>query len=747
VAATIPTVTGSNIEIYGDGPSSVIQVPGASLISSGNAIGLKLDGASYITIRDVCFDGNFANIAKGGGQIVVSTFGSGGAQVSSGANSAPAAGTVQTWTVNAAAVTAAAAYAANPFVILVGAEWVLVQSGAATTSWTVMRGFQTGTSPVPSTHANGSALTSTFTDGRYDAAIAMFGVYGPKNYLSNYAAGSIDLAGGYLTSRMPLFIQDCTDIVVSNCTVKNSITGGLVATGSSRDSCSGLRVEDCYFTNGYDNAVFPHGGVADVVVEGCEIYGMQYSGVGVTYSRRLTIVGNRIAYCGPSWSDSGGITLAGCDDALIAGNEISNTCAWGVGIEPTTENGITGGYGANPYPCHDVTISGNVIHDLVACGSEYPSGVALFGAEHCTVEGGEITRIAAYGVNLYDHALNCTIRGATIQHTGYNGVCNGASGLETGVWNTAIEGCKIRYTGQYGVLQYGGGRTVITDNTIEWTTESGIIIGAVAASLEGQDVRIERNTFNGIGWYGANPYNGIELGGATTGDFIAIRNNTFDNNDWLAMDSSGVATTSSTTFTDSLGPFVSGDTGNTIVIFDATGGVVLTTTMTYVSATQVTLTTAPTVTLATASYLIYRPLRFQYYRGVWGNSVTATVVMTGNLFRKMGLISWDALTSVSGSSTIVGNVDVGSASTPPAYPSQLYGIAPVLTGTATLAGGTIAVVNANVTANSIVRVSNKTDGGTPGALYISARSAGTSFTIKSTSGTDTSVVYWEVLAW
>lgn len=71
----------------------------------------------------------------------------------------------------------------------------------------------------------------------------------------------------------------------------------------------------------------------------------------------------------------------------------------------------------------------------------------------------------------------------------------------------------------------------------------------------------------------------------------------------------------------------------------------------------------------------------------------------------------------------------------------------VAVGTATLSAGSVTVSNANVTANSIIRVWNKTIGGTPGAYSISAKTAGTSFTIASSSGSDTSVVQWEVESW
>ena len=61
-------------------------------------------------------------------------------------------------------------------------------------------------------------------------------------------------------------------------------------------------------------------------------------------------------------------------------------------------------------------------------------------------------------------------------------------------------------------------------------------------------------------------------------------------------------------------------------------------------------------------------------------------------------------------------------------------------GTAVLAGGTLVVANTSVTANSRIQLTSQVDGGTPGFLRVSTRVVGTSFTILSSSATDTSTV-------
>ncbi len=66
-------------------------------------------------------------------------------------------------------------------------------------------------------------------------------------------------------------------------------------------------------------------------------------------------------------------------------------------------------------------------------------------------------------------------------------------------------------------------------------------------------------------------------------------------------------------------------------------------------------------------------------------------------------------------------------------------------GTATLVGGEVVVSTTKVTANSIIILTHQTTAGTAGFVKVSARSAGTSFTITSSSGTDTSIIGWLII--
>lgn len=66
-------------------------------------------------------------------------------------------------------------------------------------------------------------------------------------------------------------------------------------------------------------------------------------------------------------------------------------------------------------------------------------------------------------------------------------------------------------------------------------------------------------------------------------------------------------------------------------------------------------------------------------------------------------------------------------------------------GVATLVAGTVTVNTTAVTPNSRIQLTGQVDGGTPGFQRVSARVAGTSFTITSSNAADTSQVAWLIV--
>jgi hypothetical protein len=67
------------------------------------------------------------------------------------------------------------------------------------------------------------------------------------------------------------------------------------------------------------------------------------------------------------------------------------------------------------------------------------------------------------------------------------------------------------------------------------------------------------------------------------------------------------------------------------------------------------------------------------------------------------------------------------------------------TGTATLVAGAATVTLASVTANTRIWITIQTPGGTVGVPHVFSRIAGTSFTIHSSAGADTSTVAWQAI--
>lgn len=65
-------------------------------------------------------------------------------------------------------------------------------------------------------------------------------------------------------------------------------------------------------------------------------------------------------------------------------------------------------------------------------------------------------------------------------------------------------------------------------------------------------------------------------------------------------------------------------------------------------------------------------------------------------------------------------------------------------GTAVLVAGAVVVANTSVTATSRIFLTSQVDGGTPGFLRVSTRTAATSFTITSSNAADTSTVAYEI---
>lgn len=94
-----------------------------------------------------------------------------------------------------------------------------------------------------------------------------------------------------------------------------------------------------------------------------------------------------------------------------------------------------------------------------------------------------------------------------------------------------------------------------------------------------------------------------------------------------------------------------------------------------------------------------------------------------------------------GSLTVGGNLDIYNAG----RGLQIGEGTNAKQGTAVLTAGAVTVANTSVTATSRIYLTIQTPGGTVGSPYVFSRTAGTSFVVHSTSGTDTSTVAYLIV--
>ena len=124
------------------------------------------------------------------------------------------------------------------------------------------------------------------------------------------------------------------------------------------------------------------------------------------------------------------------------------------------------------------------------------------------------------------------------------------------------------------------------------------------------------------------------------------------------------------------------------------------------------------------------------------------------------VLYWRLYSVVTGASTVtsyldyrmVGAMDYSRVAALAGSSAQAFGAAGLKVseavnakqGVATLVAGAVTVSNTSITANSRIFLTSQEDGGTAGFLRVTARAIAASFTITSSSATDTSLVAYEV---
>jgi parallel beta-helix repeat protein len=586
----IPTITGSNVIIKGAGPGTVIKLATAALNAAGTTIGLWVDGGSNIFVEDLTIDGNFTAIAKDGGQVVSSTQ-LGASALAAAVNTAPAQGTTEQWSVNNTAATNSAAYAGVPFVVKVDNEFVLVNAGQGTTTWTVRRGFA-GTTTA--THNNGAALGAT-NGTVFDSTIATYGINSPKSYMSSQYAGGID-ATTYLKQRMPLRITNADTVFVRNVTAQNSISAGILADSTSVNGCTDISVTGCRVRSTWDNAIYAHQGVGHMTVSENITSDTMYNGVSAVFSQFVTVTNNDLRNAGPSFSDSGGVQLNGSAHCAAADNLITGCQYYGIELLATQETNIVGGQGGNQVWASDSTVVGNSITFCNA--SDFPthsaSGINLFGSA---------------GANIVDNSVNGCDYGISL----------GSKATQTAITNNRVIGCKSLGINLGNSPDVVG--TVVKSNYVSYNGSHGMYVNA--------PVHAEGNTFignNGMGINLSSPPAGVPFkidlilnntfkdntdsgvyANAGAGNLAVVRGNMFGNSDAVIF-TDGQITYNSTTLISNTAAFTAADALLPVVIMNqgAFGVTTATTFAAYVSPTQMTLSAPAQATQTGVSFWIGR---------------------------------------------------------------------------------------------------------------------------------------------
>jgi hypothetical protein len=622
VCSQTPTITGSNMLITGEGVSSVILLATAAQASGGNTIGLWLNGAKNITIKDLVLDGNFSsvngfNTAYSGGFALPSSVT--GVTYSSGGATHPAQGTQETWTVGG--ISAGSQVGAGYFngcVFQVGtghtlgggsnAELCKLVSGVGTTSWVVIRGYGQGFQSQTAAISGGTALQG-IVNTMYDAIVATYGTKSNKNYiLALGISGSVD-GTTYLTQGMPLRISASANILVEGCHIRYSRTAGAMVdgtwTGGFGLNQTGSPSTDIMFRNNriyntVDNGIFFYQVATGCSAIGNTISDVGYNGVAAVTSTRVTVVANQIRNCGPQASgDPNGIELAGCYRGVVSENQIENCTLSGV-VLLCSQQTPSGFAQAQFVPCVNTIVVGNVISSsnnppyLFDNSLAQATGVDIAGADSCAVLQNRIIS-CDQGINVENQARDTQIKANLVEFCYANGIVTAGS---DNVQGTVVDGNTVRGCGSNGCIENAPAvwkNNIIIDNgglpgyapqtgpQGTGLSGDGILVQAAPSGRAKKETWVVNNQF------GDNRNNAIEVSsGFQSAGLLHFHDNEFYNSEsqqyfdaCIAQDGSGVCTIVSAS-----AHLVSGDvSGSLKIAVDAFTGPITATLTTFESTT------------------------------------------------------------------------------------------------------------------------------------------------------------------
>lgn len=311
---------------------------------------------------------------------------------------------------------------------------------------------------------------------------------------------------------------------------------------------------------------------------------------------------------------------------------------------------------------------------------------------------------------------------------------SGANGIYAGAWVQHLIGCDIWSSGANGVLSDNAHMVSLTNCGIDRHQQSGVVVQT------GGSVAIMGCLFHSNSQAANNTYPHIAVGAGQ----VTVIGNTFATDGFANNPSYGVNITGGTVRewgnNQVSGSFVTGFINPATSVNNFVTG-------------SLSLDTARQINVgASGSGATFAALRANATDGVLSGRVTGDTV---NRFSATagGSVAWGpggaAAQDITLSRGAANRLDLATSDLSIATAGRGLKVAEgtnAKMGLATLAAGTVTVSTTAVTANSRIYLTGQGDtAGTEGWLRVSARVAGTSFTITSSSGTDTSTVAWMIV--
>lgn len=466
----------------------------------------------------------------------------------------------------------------------------------------------------------------------------------------------------------------------------------------------------------------------------------------ITLSSNIALVGNAKSVINLNVTEIGlSIPVSGTN-ITVSDLSFTGTCARVISSAPT---GV----------CTNIKILNNTISGATLAGAGYTSGIFLLGASNCLVEGNILTGnglganngfcadIAFYAPNsssvgMRNKILNNTCKSTQVifNFLAFNiSNClisgNFISGAKTSTTNNDGYGIVVYDTASYTLPYSLTNFNTISNNTVTGTQGTGIYVASC------DNTTITGNTVSYVGAVQLDPT--LPVGGIVLNGLFSSQN-TITGNTISSSGKDGIVSSSNTTTTIS---------GNTISASGQHG--------IHLRGLNQSISVVGNNISASTNRGIFDDLAAKTYITISGNSVYSSgstgieingmtkSVISGNVSANnslKGIVSNGNYNSIT-DNVLFDNTDgafSGSLANGNMFRNNKFTNG-ASQGVATLVGGAVTVSTAEIKSTDIVLITRSAIGGTLGQLTVRGIVSGTSFLIDSSSGSETSSVYWQIV--